>query len=195
MTHSQDRRQSRLLSLVDGDGATAIKRVCEVSAEVTSASGSGIMFMAGDIARGSLSPRAIDAGFHSVLAFPMRLRTKVIGAVNLFCTGPAGFSAADVTAAQAFAGIATIAIRQHRAVTDAQTINAQLTTALNSRVVIEQAKGIVAERSAVPMDQAFALLRSHARNRNLRLDDVARSIIDGTLRFDGVDPNTPRPRP
>jgi GAF domain-containing protein len=133
------------------------------------------------------SPRAIEAGFQTVYAFPMRLRNKVIGAVNLFCAGPGGLSAVDVSAAQAFADIATIAILQQRAVADAQTINAQLTTALNSRVVVEQAKGIVAERSAVPMERAFALLRSHARNRNLRLDDVARNIIDGTLRLDVVD--------
>ena len=91
-----------------------------------------------------------------------------------------------MTAAQAFADIATIAILQHQAATDAQTINAQLTTALNSRVVIEQAKGIVAERATVPMDEAFALLRSHARNRNLRLDDVARSVIDGSLQPDRI---------
>ena len=131
-------------------------------------------------------PRAREAGFRSVYAFPMRLRTKIIGAVNLFCAGPTGLSAADVTAAQAFADIATIAILQHKAADDAQVINAQLTTALNSRVVIEQAKGIVAERASVPMDQAFALLRSHARNHNLRLDNVARSVIDGTLEPDRI---------
>ena len=135
-------------------------------------------------------PRAREAGFRSVYAFPMRLRSNVIGAVNLFCAGTTGLSAADVTAAQAFADIATIAILQHRAVTDAQTINNQLTTALNSRVVIEQAKGIVAEHAGVPMDQAFALLRSHARNRNLRLDDVARSVIDGTLELGRINQPT-----
>lgn len=128
------------------------------------------------------APRAIAAGFLSVFAFPMRHGSNVIGAVNLFCADAAGLSTADVGAAQALADIATIAILQNRAVVDAQTINDQLTTALNSRVVIEQAKGIVAERSGVPMDQAFALLRGHARHRNLRLDDVARSVIDGTLK-------------
>ena len=136
-------------------------------------------------------PRAREAGFRSVYAFPMRLRTNVIGAVNLFCSGPAGLSAADVTAAQAFADIATIAILQHKAATDAQTINVQLTTALNSRVVIEQAKGIVAERANVPMEQAFAQLRFHARNHNLRLDDVARSVIDGTLEPDNMTQPVP----
>lgn len=117
-------------------------------------------------------------------AFPTRLRNKVIGTVNLFCAVPAGLSTADVTAAQAFADIATIAILQHRAADDAQLINAQLTTALNSRVISEQAKGIVAERTHIAVEEAFALLRSHARNNNLRLDNLARSIIDGSIEAD-----------
>lgn len=132
------------------------------------------------------APRAREAGFRSVYAFPMRLRANTIGAVNLFCADTTGLTAADVTAAQAFADIATIAILQHKAADEAQTINNQLTTALNSRVVIEQAKGIVAERASMPMDQAFTMLRSHARNHNLRLDDVARSVIDGTLEPDRI---------
>lgn len=137
------------------------------------------------------APRAVDAGFLSVYAFPMRHRSRVIGAVNLFCAHAGGLTAADVTAAQALADIATIAILQHRAVADAQTINAQLTTALNSRIVIEQAKGIVAEHCGLAMDQAFALLRSHARGHNLRLDDVARGVTAGTLTPEQLDGPTP----
>ncbi len=140
------------------------------------------------------APRAIDAGFRSVYAFPMRLRADVIGAVNLFCADSSGLSVADVTAAQAFADIATIAILQHRAADDAQVINDQLTKALDSRVVIEQAKGIVAEGAHVPMEQAFGLLRSYARNHNLRLDTVARAVIDGTLRPDRINLPAPKSR-
>ena len=127
------------------------------------------------------TPRAIDAGFNGVHAFPMRLRSEVIGALNLFSTEEPHLSPADVGAAQSFADIATIAILQQRAAIDAQQLTDQLTGALTSRVVIEQAKGIVAERSQIPMEQAFAELRKHARSNHLRLDDVARSVVDGSF--------------
>jgi GAF domain-containing protein len=124
---------------------------------------------------------ALAAGFHSVHALPMRLRGVVIGALNLFHDEAGEMSEADVVAAQALADIATIAILQHRGVLEAQLVNDQLQHALNSRVVIEQAKGIVAERKSLNMDQAFATLRNHARTHNLRLSDVARDVVSGTL--------------
>ena len=123
----------------------------------------------------------LAAGFHSVHAFPMRLRGTVIGALNLFHIEPGEMRQADLDAAQALADVATIAILQHRAALEAQGINEQLNHALNSRVVIEQAKGMVAEREGLDMEQAFLALRNHARNHNLRLVDVARDVIDGTL--------------
>ena len=91
------------------------------------------------------------------------------------CVGP------DVEAAQALADVATIAILQHRASLEAQVVNQQLQHALNSRIVIEQAKGMVAQREGLNMEQAFSALRTHARNHNLRLVDVAESVISGTL--------------
>jgi GAF domain-containing protein len=124
---------------------------------------------------------AVAAGFHSAHALPMRLRGSVIGALNLFRTGPGEMGPTDIVVAQAFADVATIAILQHRAALEAQVINEQLTHALNSRIVIEQAKGMVAERLNLDMELSFATLRNHARSHNLRLADVADAVIDGTI--------------
>jgi AmiR/NasT family two-component response regulator len=88
---------------------------------------------------------------------------------------------AEVDAAQALADVATIAILQHRASLEAQVVNQQLAHALNSRVVIEQAKGMVAERQDLSMEQAFYALRKHARDHNLRLVEVAEAVISGSL--------------
>ena len=88
---------------------------------------------------------------------------------------------ADIIVAQAFADLATVSILQHRTATEAQRLNEQLSAALTSRVVIEQAKGVISERTGLHLDQAFARLRSYARNHNLRLTDVAQAAIDGTL--------------
>jgi GAF domain-containing protein len=123
---------------------------------------------------------AIAAGFHSAYALPMRLRGSVIGALNLFRTGSGAMDVVDIEVAQAFADVATIAMLQHRAAHEAQVINDQLTHALNSRVVIEQAKGMIAERLGLDMEQSFRALRGHARNHNLRLADLSAAIIDGT---------------
>jgi GAF domain-containing protein len=134
---------------------------------------------------------ALAAGFHSVHALPMRLRGAVIGALNLFHVDPGEMRPADLAAAQAMADVATIAILQHRATREAQVINEQLNHALNSRIVIEQAKGMVAEREGLNMEQAFSTLRTHARNHNLRLVDVARDVISGTLGAASLDRPSP----
>ena len=130
---------------------------------------------------------ALDAGFHSAHALPMRLRGSVIGALNLFRTGVGEMGPADVKVAQAFADVATIAILQHRAALEAQVLNQQLTHALNSRVMLEQAKGMVAERLNLDMEQSFAALRNHARNHNLRLSDVTQSVINGSFAASELD--------
>ena len=134
---------------------------------------------------------ALAAGFHSVHALPMRLRGAVIGALNLFHVEPGEMRPADVAAAQAMADVATIAILQHRATREAQVINEQLNHALNSRIVIEQAKGMVAERKGLNMEQAFSVLRNHARNHNRRLVDVARDVINGALAAPALDRPSP----
>jgi GAF domain-containing protein len=138
---------------------------------------------------------ALAAGFHSVHALPMRLRGTVIGALNLLHIDPGEMRHADIAAAQAMADVATIAILQHRATLEAQVINAQLNHALTSRIVIEQAKGIIAEREGLTMEQAFSTLRNHARNHNLRLVDVARDVIDGTLAAATLDRPSPAHHP
>ena len=134
---------------------------------------------------------AVDAGFRSVHAIPMRLRRTVIGALNLFNVEPGEMRRADIDAAQAFADVATIAILQHRAAEEAQVINEQLTLALNSRIVIEQAKGMVAERLGLDMERSFTALRTHARNHNVRLVDLANAVIDGTFAAAMLDPLPP----
>lgn len=139
------------------------------------------------------APEAYAAGFRSVQALPMRLRGTVIGALNLFHVEPAEVREADVEAGQAMADIATIAILQHRAALEAQLVNEQLNHALNTRIVIEQAKGMVAERASLDMEQAFSRLRNHARNHNLRLGDVAQQVIAGTLPTSALDRLPPAP--
>lgn len=130
---------------------------------------------------------ALGAGFHSAHALPMRLRGSVIGALNLFRNGVGQMGPADLEVAQAFADVATIGILQHRASLEAQLIAEQLTHALNSRVILEQAKGMVAERLNLDMERSFAALRNHARNHNLRLSDVAQSVTDGSLATSELD--------
>jgi GAF domain-containing protein len=144
-------------------------------------------FSATDARWPRFAPRAVEAGFQSVHALPMRLNGQTIGALNLFRAGEGSLPDADVLAAQSFADVATIAILQRRAAAEAQAVNEQLTHALNSRIVIEQAKGMVAERTGLDMAQAFKRLRAHARNHNLRLADVAADIIDGTLSVASLD--------
>jgi GAF domain-containing protein len=134
------------------------------------------------------SVEASDAGFRMVHALPMRLRGTVLGALNLFHVEPSHMSQADVDAAQALADVATIALLQHRAALEAQVVNEQLNNALNSRIVIEQAKGVLAERQGLDIESAFQLLRNYARNHNELLADVARSVIDGSLGAAALDP-------
>jgi AmiR/NasT family two-component response regulator len=117
----------------------------------------------------------------------MRLRGVVIGALNLFFVESGEMQQIDIEAAQAMADVATIAVLQHRAALEAQILNEQLNYALNSRIVIEQAKGMVAERENLNMEQAFAMVRNHARNHNLRLVDVARDIITAKLAVAALD--------
>jgi GAF domain-containing protein len=115
------------------------------------------------------------------MAMPLRLRDTTLGALNMLSVSPHRMADADVIVARAFADLAALSILQHRASTAAQRLNEQLSAALTSRVVIEQAKGVISERAGISLAEAFARLRSHARHRNLRLTDVAQAAIDGTL--------------
>jgi len=124
---------------------------------------------------------ATEAGFHSAFALPLRLRETTIGALNLVSVEDSPMDEADVVVAQAFADLATISVLQQQATTETQRVNEQLSHALTSRIIIEQAKGVVFERAGVDMSEAFARLRSYARSHNLHLTAVAQAAIDGTL--------------
>jgi GAF domain-containing protein len=133
------------------------------------------------------APVALAAGFRAADAIPMRLRNHVIGALNLFRTATGSLSDDDVAAAQALADIATIAIVQHRRTIEQHALTEQLTHALNSRTVLEQAKGMIAERLDLSVDQAFTRLRHHARANNLRLSDLAADLVNGAVDIGSVD--------
>jgi len=138
--------------------------------------------------------RVLKEGFRAVYAVPLRLRDQRIGALNLFCAHTGALSADDIAVGQALADVATIGILHERVVAQSEIINTQLQTALNSRVIIEQAKGVLSGRGGLDMDQAFTLLRAHARNTNTRLAEVARAIVEGTIDTAAILA-PPKPRP
>jgi transcriptional regulator with GAF, ATPase, and Fis domain len=119
-------------------------------------------------------------GFTGVQALPMRLRDDVVGALNLFTSGPNRFDPAAIPLGQALADVATISLLQQRSTRANSLLNEQLQTALNSRVLIEQAKGKLAERLDIDMEQAFTALRSYARAHQRRLSDLALAFVNGT---------------
>ncbi|HEV2635683.1 MAG TPA: GAF and ANTAR domain-containing protein [Actinocrinis sp.] len=121
------------------------------------------------------------AGYVSVHALPLRLRSNVVGALNLFCSRPGALGEGDVRIGQALADVATIGIVAQRTIYQSELLTTQLQNALTSRVIIEQAKGVLAERHKVDVDAAFALLRGHARHDNLRLSDLARDVAEGAM--------------
>lgn len=129
----------------------------------------------------TFTPRALEAGFRSAHAVPMRLRGTIIGALNLFRAEPGRLAEADLVVAQALADIATVAVLQHRGATEAHVLNQQLTHALDSRVTIEQAKGILAEQAGIAVDAAFEVLRAYARRHNRKLVTVAEEVVSGSL--------------
>lgn len=121
---------------------------------------------------------AADAGFAAVDALPMKLRRDVIGALNLFRAGSGPLPPEGLQTAQALVDIATIGLLQERSIRRREVLTEQLQTALNSRVMIEQAKGVLSVRLGVDMDSAFTALRGYARSHNLKLGDLARTILD-----------------
>jgi GAF domain-containing protein len=124
---------------------------------------------------------AVKNGINSVHAIPMRVHGRTIGALNLFRAGTGRLAERDVPLGQGMADIAAVALIQERAMRESRGVVQQLQTALNSRVLIEQAKGVLAERGDVSVDVAFASIRRYARAHNNRLSDVARDVIDGRL--------------
>jgi len=128
-------------------------------------------------------PRALEAGVRSIHALPLSGRGEVVGAVDIVHREPLDLPAGDVAAAQMLADVAVsyiFAVRLHE---ESSRLASQLQRALDTRVVIEQAKGILAERHGEPMPQAFERLRRHARGNNATVREVASQVVDGSLRL------------
>jgi len=123
------------------------------------------------------STQAVASGFSSVHAFPLRLRAQVIGAMNVFGSTAGGLDNADVQILQALADVAAIALLQERAISRGEILTEQLQGALNSRIIIEQAKGAISQVHNIPVDAAFTMIRSYARRTNRRLLEVAETIV------------------
>jgi GAF domain-containing protein len=151
---------------------------------------SGLVVASGDLAARQdrwprFVPAALQAGYHSVAAIPMRLRTQTVGALNLFNPSVAPITDEDQRLARALADVATIGILQQRSVHHGRVVGEQLQHALNSRVLVEQAKGVIAERNDLDMVEALALLRRYARDHNQKLTVVAAGVISGELLLEG----------
>lgn len=140
------------------------------------------------------APEAVRAGFRSVHALPLRMRTTVLGAMNLFSAEPSSIGEPAAHLARALADVASIAILQDHVIRTADVRAGQLQHALDSRVAIEQAKGMLSERANVDMDEAFRLLRTYARSSQRHLTEVAMKLVEGTMAVDEVAAGTPRPR-
>lgn len=138
-----------------------------------------------------LAPEAQAVGFRAIHALPMRLRNRVIGALNLFSSDSRALTTDDLAVGQALADVATIGILQHRTLREMQVVIEQLRHALNSRVTIEQAKGVVAERGQVDMPEAFALIRRYARQRRTLLHDTAAGVIAGAISLGDLRSSSP----
>jgi len=139
---------------------------------------------------------ALRQGFRSAHAIPMRLRGDTIGTMNLFGQSPGELSSRNAAAAQALADVATIGILQQRISAHAQVVAEQLQRALDSRVLIEQAKGAIAQATRTSMDESFTLLRRFARDRNLTLHAVSEAITNRSLPIDSLTRTPPgHPRP
>jgi hypothetical protein len=126
------------------------------------------------------TPQAIAGGFRSANAVPLRLRSQVVGSLNLFHAGTGGLGSGELRLAQALADAATIGILQQRTVHRSEVVAGQLQAALTSRIIIEQAKGVLAERLKISADEAFEVLRGAARSRNRLLSDLARDVTSGS---------------
>lgn len=137
----------------------------------------------------AFTEEAMRVGFRAAYALPMRLRSDTIGALNLFHQQPGEVSDATLRLGQALADVATIAILQERASRSGAELSRQLQSALNSRVVIEQAKGLLAGRMELEMPDAFDRLRDHARGTRQRLSDVAEALVTGALDPDELLPH------
>ncbi|RJQ76620.1 ANTAR domain-containing protein [Pseudonocardiaceae bacterium YIM PH 21723] len=136
------------------------------------------------------APAAVLGGFAAVDAFPMRLRTEVIGVLSLFRAHPGDLDPRAGRMTQALVDVATIGLLHERSIRSKEVLTEQLQAALSSRVIIEQAKGLIAERFNLDMADAFAALRNYARRHSIRLGTYAQSIVTGERGTDDLMPET-----
>lgn len=122
-----------------------------------------------------------DSGYQSVHAVPLRLRKNTIGSLNFFRDRPGDLAPEDVRAAQTIADVATIGLVQERAIREASLARDQLQHALTSRVLIEQAKGVISHSKGVDMEHAWVMLRERARSHQARIADIAQAVVDGLI--------------
>lgn len=141
------------------------------------------------------APRAVEAGYRSVHAFPLRHQRKVIGAMNVFSTEPGGLEPHDTRIVQSLADIATIALLQERAIRSGELLTEQLQSALNSRIMIEQAKGALARIHDIDVNLAFELMRRYARTNHHRLVDVAQAVLTDPDGHPDLTRRRPDPKP
>jgi hypothetical protein len=130
--------------------------------------------------------RAAEAGFDAVHALPMCLRGDVVGVLTLLDDAPHVLADDDRRLGEALADAATIGLIHERTIRQATTAAEQLQGALNSRVVVEQAKGVLAQKAGIALDEAFVVMRRYARLRGLRLGDVCSDVIAGRLDPDAL---------
>ncbi|MGC9543490.1 ANTAR domain-containing protein [Streptomyces sp. UG1] len=136
----------------------------------------------------AFAARARETGYLVTHALPLRLRQRIVGALNLFQSRPGTLVEDDTTLAQAMADVATVAILQQRTLERAHVENSQLQTVLTSRVLIEQVKGVLAERWGSTVDQAFTQFRAYAQQERLDLAELARQIVDGSRDTTAIPP-------
>ena len=132
------------------------------------------------------SAAAGRAGYHSTHALPLRLRDSVVGAMNLFSQDTGRLSDEHVALGRALADIATIGLLQERAVRESGMLAEQLQTALNSRIMIEQAKGVLFAIAGTEMGVAFSLMRDYSRRNNVPVKVVAQRVIERELTVDDL---------
>jgi len=125
---------------------------------------------------------AESVGFASVHAVPMRLRDTVLGTFGLFGNAPGSLNESDSALAQALVHVASVALVNERSASDRQLVNAQLQHALTSRIVLEQAKGVLAASGNLEMEDSFTVLRRYARDHGHRLTDIAQRVVDRDIR-------------
>ncbi|ATY16395.1 transcriptional regulator [Amycolatopsis sp. AA4] len=174
---ASDKTGWTLLELPDGPGPEACR--CGESVCVEDIAAAAVRWP-------QFARQAAEAGFRSAYALPLRLRGEVIGALTLFGQGPVPVSGPALDVARALADVATIGILQERAIRRGELLSQQLQQALNSRVVIEQAKGVLAQAGGLDMDLAFDRLRAYSRAHNERLSAVAETVVRGELRPEQV---------